>query len=117
MLQAYVTLHEQGYAHSVEAWEDGRLAGGVYGVALAGYFAAESMFYNVPDASKVALVALVERLQNCGFELLDIQQLTPHTARFGASTIPREQFLHRLAGALASPTTWEGDKRRVMNDE
>lgn len=112
MLEAYVTLHEQGYAHSVETWADGQLAGGVYGVALGGYFAAESMFYRVPDASKVALVALVEALQKRGYELLDIQQLTPHTARFGASTIPREEFLSRLTSALAARVRWNAEEAR-----
>ena len=103
MQTAYMALHDLGVAHSVEAWQDGALAGGVYGVALGGYFAAESMFYSVRDASKVALVALVEQLRTSGFELLDIQQLTPHTARLGASLIPRGEFLSRLRAALAAP--------------
>ena len=103
MQTAYTALHTAGVAHSVECWHAGALAGGVYGVALGGMFAAESMFHQVRDASKVALVALVERLREQGFQLLDIQQLTPHTARFGASTIPRKEFLVRLAAAIARP--------------
>jgi len=89
MIRAYVKLHKLGYGHSVEAWHEGRLAGGVYGVAIAGLFAAESMFYRVSDASKAALVHLVEHLQHRGYRLLDIQQLTPHLARMGAIEIPR----------------------------
>jgi leucyl/phenylalanyl-tRNA--protein transferase len=106
MQTAYIALHELGVAHSVEAWHDGLLAGGVYGLALGGFFAAESMFYHVRDASKVALVALVDRLRAQGFHLLDIQQLTPHTERLGASTIPRSQFLARLSKAIAAPVDW-----------
>ena len=89
-----------GHAHSVEAWHEDRLAGGVYGVAIGGLFAAESMFYRVRDASKVALVSLVAHLRGRGYPLLDIQQLTPHTARFGASEIPRSEYLARLEQAL-----------------
>ncbi len=106
MQEAYQRLHELGHAHSVEAWSAGTLVGGVYGIALAGYFAAESMFYQERDASKVALVVLVEHLRERGFPLLDIQQLTPHTARFGARTIPRADFLGRLIAALAAPAAW-----------
>jgi leucyl/phenylalanyl-tRNA---protein transferase len=103
MQDAYIGLHELGIAHSVEAWHDGALAGGVYGIALGAMFAAESMFYRVRDASKVALVALIERLGRQGFQLLDIQQLTPHTERLGASVIPRAAFFARLARAVAVP--------------
>lgn len=98
---AFGRLHEEGFAHSVEVWQGGALVGGVYGVSLAGLFAAESMFYRVTDASKVALVRLVERLRERGFALLDIQMLTPHTARFGAIEIPRRDYLQRLARAMA----------------
>jgi leucyl/phenylalanyl-tRNA--protein transferase len=100
MIEAYVRLAELGHAHSVEVWQDGRLAGGVYGVAIGGLFAAESKFHRVRDASKVALVHLVERLRVRGYGLLDIQQLTPHTARFGATAIPRDVYLARLAVAV-----------------
>ena len=109
MFDAYVRLHELGYAHSVEAWREGRLVGGVYGLAIAGLFAAESKFHRVSDASKVALVRLVGHLRSRGYELFDIQQLTPHTARLGAVEIPRQQYLARLADALTRPVTF-GDQ-------
>jgi leucyl/phenylalanyl-tRNA--protein transferase len=96
----YTSLHHMGFAHSVEAWRGGRLAGGLYGVALGGAFFGESMFHRVTDASKVALVALVERLGRRGFVLLDTQWLTPHLERFGAHEIPREEYLRRLKDAL-----------------
>jgi leucyl/phenylalanyl-tRNA--protein transferase len=100
MIRAYTQLFELGHCHSVEAWHDERLAGGVYGVAIGGLFAAESMFFHVRDASKVALVHLVEQLRRQGYVLLDIQQLTWHTAQFGAIEIPRAEYLRRLAEAL-----------------
>ena len=100
MIRAYTRLFELGHAHSVEAWHEGQLAGGVYGVSIGGFFAAESMFYRVRDASKVALVSLVSHLKAQGYRLLDIQQLTPATAPFGAIEIPRRQYLARLAEAV-----------------
>lgn len=100
ILESYIELHKLGIAHSVEAWRGDELAGGLYGVALGGAFFGESMFHRVTDASKVALVALVERLRTRGFELLDIQWLTPHLARFGAIEIPRREYLRRLDAAL-----------------
>ncbi len=100
MIRAYNQLFELGHGHSVEVWHDDRLAGGAYGLAIGGMFAAESMFYQVRDASKVALVRLVERLRRRGYTLMDIQQLTPHTAQFGAIEIPRTEYLRRLAEAL-----------------
>jgi leucyl/phenylalanyl-tRNA--protein transferase len=106
MCTAYLRLHRLGYAHSVEAWQQGQLAGGVYGVALGAAFFAESMFYRVADASKVALVHLVDHLQRRGFQLLDIQQLTPHTERLGGSEIPRAVFLRRLRAALRVPASF-----------
>jgi len=106
MRSAYIELHEQGVAHSVEAWHEGQLVGGVYGVAIGGMFAAESMFYRESDASKVALVSLVTHLQSRGYRLLDVQQYTPNSARFGAIKIPRPQFLKRLAAAIARPATF-----------
>ncbi len=99
--RAYTELHRLGLAHSVEVWEGGALAGGLYGVALGGAFFGESMFSRVADASKVTLVALVERLRTRGFTLLDTQFQTPHLARFGTEEIPREVYLTRLAAALA----------------
>lgn len=97
---SYVALHERGLAHSVEAWEGEQLAGGLYGVALGGAFFGESMFHRVTDASKVALAALVARLQARGFTLLDVQWVTPHLERFGAIEIPRHEYLELLQEAL-----------------
>jgi leucyl/phenylalanyl-tRNA--protein transferase len=106
MVEAYGRLHELGHAHSVEAWCGEELAGGVYGVAVGGLFAAESMFTRLRDGSKVALAALVERLRQRGFALLDVQLLTEHTARLGAVEIPREDYLRRLSTALALEVTF-----------
>jgi leucyl/phenylalanyl-tRNA---protein transferase len=106
MIAAYIRLHRLGHAHSVEVWHGEKLAGGTYGVAIGGLFAAESMFFRISDASKVALVHLVEHLKQRGYELMDIQQLTPHTARFGASEIPRSEYLARLAAAIAKPVSF-----------
>jgi leucyl/phenylalanyl-tRNA---protein transferase len=103
MRGAYEALHALGHAHSVEVWHADQLAGGTYGVAIGGLFAAESMFYVVRDASKVALVHLLNHLRSRGYTLLDIQQLTSHTARLGASEIPRREFLARLARAVEQP--------------
>jgi len=103
MIDAYIHLHELGYAHSVEVWHQNELAGGVYGVAIGGMFAGESKFYRVRDASKVALVHLVEHLHERRFTLLDIQQLTPHTVRFGAIAVPRTDYLLRLGRAIDLP--------------
>ena len=100
MIAAYERLHQLGHAHSIEAWHDGVLAGGLYGVALGGLFAGESMFYRRTDASKVALVYLVNRLRYSGSTLFDTQFLTDHTARLGAIEIPRKEYLRRLRAAL-----------------
>jgi leucyl/phenylalanyl-tRNA--protein transferase len=100
ILASYVALHRLGLAHSVEVWRNGALVGGLYGVHLAGAFFGESMFHTVTDASKVALVTLVEHIRARGFVLLDIQWVTPHLARFGAVEIPRTEYLIRLADAL-----------------
>ncbi len=106
MIAAYLELHELGHAHSVEVWHAGRLAGGVYGVALGGLFAGESMFHRVRDASKVALVHLSRHLQARGYTLFDIQQCTPHTASLGAVEVSRRAYLERLADALGRPVTF-----------
>jgi len=106
MMDAYETLHRLGHAHSVEAWRDEKLAGGIYGVAVGGLFAGESMFTRVRDASKVALVYLVERLRDRGFQLFDIQFLTDHTKSLGAFEIPRIEYLRRLRQALKAPATF-----------
>ena len=100
MKQAYLRLHRQGHAHSVEARVDGQLVGGLYGVAIGGFFAGESMFSQVTNASKVALVALVRRLVERGYVLLDIQQTTPHLVSMGATDLPRKRYLQRLETAL-----------------
>jgi len=102
---AYGRLHELGWAHSVEAWLDGRLAGGLYGVAIGGLFAGESMFHRETDASKVALVHLVELLRADGADdrLLDVQWRTDHLASLGVVDVPREEYLRRLRRALALP--------------
>lgn len=99
---AYLRLHELGWAHSVETWRDGELAGGLYGVAIGGLFAGESMFHRVTDASKVALVALAEGLrdEHAADRLIDVQWLTPHLASLGAVEVPRAAYLRRLARAL-----------------
>lgn len=103
MLDAYTRLHELGYAHSVETWRNGRLVGGLYGVAIGRAFFAESMFTRVDDASKVALVRLVMQLQAWNFHLIDCQQFSPHVSRFGAEEIPRADFIKHLDQALTLP--------------
>ncbi len=103
MLDAYTRLYELGHAHSVETWQDGRLVGGLYGVAIGGAFFAESMFTRVDDASKVALVSLVKLLQAWNFGLIDCQQFSPHVSRFGAEEIPRTDFIKHLHQALILP--------------
>ena len=102
----FLELHRRGFAHSVETWSDGRLVGGLYGVALGGAFFGESMFSRVTDASKVALVHLVARLRLCGFVLCDTQFLTAHLARFGTVEIPKADYKARLAAALEVPARW-----------
>jgi leucyl/phenylalanyl-tRNA--protein transferase len=106
IIESYVALHRAGMAHSVEVWRQGRLAGGLYGVHLGGAFFGESMFHVETDASKVALAALVTRMRDRGFSLLDIQWVTPHLAQFGAIEIPRPEYLARLARALVQPCTF-----------
>jgi leucyl/phenylalanyl-tRNA--protein transferase len=103
----FVELHGLGLAHSVEVWEDGRLAGGLYGLALGGAFFGESMFSRRTDASKAALVHLVARLRHGGFRLLDTQFVTEHLRQFGAVEIPREQYHARLAAALEQPARFD----------
>ena len=100
MVRGYDELHRLGRAHSVEAWDEGELVGGVYGVDAGGAFAGESMFYLRPNASKLALLFLVEHLRARGLDWLDAQVLTPHLEALGARLVPREEFLDRLARAL-----------------
>jgi leucyl/phenylalanyl-tRNA---protein transferase len=106
MIEAYQRLHQMGHAHSVEAWLDGALAGGVYGIALGGFFSAESMYHQQSDASSVALAALVDRLRSQGFALLDVQMVTEHTTKLGAVEIPRHEYLRRLYDAVGMDVTF-----------
>lgn len=101
IITAYSQLHRLGFAHCVESWLDGELVGGLYGVAIRGFFAGESMFSRATDASKVALVYLIERLRSHGFQLLDTQFMTDHLSRFGAIEISRAEYRERLSQALA----------------
>lgn len=100
MIAAYARLHAMGHAHSVEVWYDQKLVGGTYGVTIGGLFAAESKFHRITDASKVALVALMDRLVERRYTLLDIQLLSPHTERMGAHDISRGDYLRLLQSAL-----------------
>lgn len=104
MVQSYQRLHKLGHAHSVEVWRSGNLAGGLYGVCLGRCFFGESMFFRVPNASKVAFVSLVEHLKARQFELLDCQMPTTHLASLGAREIPREEFLRRLRRGSVVPS-------------
>lgn len=104
MIEAYCKLHESGFAHSVEAWQDDTLAGGLYGVSLGKCFFGESMFAIITNASKVALVALVNYLKKLSFDLIDCQVKTEHLISFGAREISRERFLKQLKKSLESPT-------------
>jgi leucyl/phenylalanyl-tRNA---protein transferase len=109
---AYLRLHELGWAHSVEAWQDGRLAGGLYGVAIGGLFAGESMFHRVTDASKVALVGLVDLLsdEHADDRLIDVQWVTPHLASLGVEALPRLEYLRVLPRlfTVPEPTVFAG---------
>lgn len=109
MRAAYVRLHGLGWAHSVEVWgADGTLAGGLYGVAVGALFAAESMFHRASDASKVAVVALVQHARRVGTTLLDVQMPTEHLATLGAQALPRAEYLARLAAAVRRPVAFAG---------
>jgi leucyl/phenylalanyl-tRNA--protein transferase len=107
--ESYTLLFESGHAHSVEVWQEGKLAGGLYGVSIGGAFFGESMFHRVTDASKVALWHLVEILKGGGFILLDSQWTTPHLEQFGAREIPRIDYLKKLAAALLLTPTFPKD--------
>lgn len=106
IIEATTELHRRGFAHSVESWQAEELAGGLYGVAIGGAFFGESMFSRTPNASKAALVALVERLRTRGFRLLDVQYGNPHLAQFGTVEISRENYLDLLARALPLPVVF-----------
>lgn len=104
--EVFIALHRQGHAHCVEAWQNGKLVGGLYGLALGGAFFAESMYSRVSNASKVCLAALVMRLRERGFALCDVQFHNEHIARFGVTEIPRDEYRQRLKQALALPVTF-----------
>jgi leucyl/phenylalanyl-tRNA--protein transferase len=106
-VRVYTRLHRFGFAHSVEAWQDGDLVGGLYGVSIGAAFMGESMFSRRTDASKVCLAALVDRLKACGYVLHDTQFLTPHLATLGARLIPRDAYLRRLAQAIVMPCRFD----------
>lgn len=106
IIQAYTRLHRLGFAHSVEAWQGSELVGGLYGVAIGGFFAGESMFSTVTDSSKVALVYLVEHLRRRRFRLLDTQFMTEHLRRFGAEEISAAEYRQRLGQALLTSATF-----------
>ena len=105
ILSRYGELHDLGYAHSVECWQDDKLVGGLYGVSLNGAFCGESMFHEVTDASKIALVYLVARLKVGGYRLLDTQFITDHLSQFGAIEIPRKEYRARLNEAISQDKT------------
>jgi leucyl/phenylalanyl-tRNA--protein transferase len=111
IIQAYGRLHDLGFAHSVETWRDGRLVGGLYGVAVQGLFAGESMFSAARDSSKAALVYLVHRMRRRNFQLLDIQFMTAHLRRFGAVEIPAAEYKLKLARALMVPARFVEPKK------
>ena len=104
--EAYLELFRRGRAHSVEAWSEGRLAGGAYGLSIGAAFFAESMFHRLTDAGMAALATLVSRLRERRYELLDVQFLTPHLARCGATEISRAEYLKKLGPALRKPRAW-----------
>ena len=106
IIRAYITLHRDGFAHSVESWHDGVLAGGLYGVSICGAFFGESMFTRETDASKVALVALVEHLRKRKFLLLDSQFINDHIRQFGTREIPRTEYLRQLRAAVKVRTNF-----------
>lgn len=106
VIDSYTQLHQMGIAHSVEAWQENKLVGGLYGVALGGAFFGESMFARESDASKVAFVALVEHLRAQRFTLLDSQYINPHIASLGGIEIPRKEYMHRLRIALRQPVSF-----------
>jgi leucyl/phenylalanyl-tRNA---protein transferase len=108
---AYQRLHRLGWAHSVEVWSDGALAGGLYGVAIGGLFAAESMFHRVADASKIALVALAQHARAVGVTLVDVQLPSPHLTSMGARSLARAAYLDALATALGRPVNFTGSDR------
>lgn len=116
MIDAYGKLHESGFAHSVEVWYRGELAGGLYGVSLGKCFFGESMFTRISNASNVALVKLVEYLNELSFDMIDCQMTTRHLTRFGAKEIPRARFLEELEKSLKAPTK-KGKWQMTQNEQ
>ncbi|MFO7718652.1 MAG: leucyl/phenylalanyl-tRNA--protein transferase [Thermodesulfobacteriota bacterium] len=121
MIMAYTRLHDLGYAHSVEAWQGGRVVGGIYGVALGRVFFGESMFYTLPNASKIALVALIHVLRQRGFVCLDCQQTTQHMLRFGGREVSRRCLLSLVQNSLAETGlvagSWDGGEDLVWDSD
>lgn len=115
MIDAYVSLHQQGYAHSVECWLDDKLVGGLYGVAIGHMFFGESMFSHARDSSKIALVSLCQQLNEWGFELIDCQVYSSHLESLGAEEIPRDYFLHKMT-ELCQVGSKSYDWKRVLSD-
>lgn len=109
---AYCQAHAEGWGHCAECWQEGELVGGVYGLALGTYFAAESMFHRKTDASKVALWALVERCREAGFTIFDAQIMNPHLESLGAYEVPHRRFMKMLKEALAGENTWVRESGR-----
>ena len=114
IVDAYTQLHDLGYAHCVESWLDGRLAGGLYGVSIGGAFFGESMFSVASDASKVALAHLIERLKAGGYVLLDTQMTTPHLERLGVVLIPKSEYLNHLKKAVSAHAEWNAIDRSQL---
>jgi leucyl/phenylalanyl-tRNA--protein transferase len=108
IIGSYCELHRRGFAHSVETWTGGELAGGLYGVSIGAVFFGESMFHRATDASKVALCGLIDRMRANGFKMLEVQWLTPHLKSFGAIEISRSEYLKRLGRYLKEPCEFPG---------
>jgi len=117
IIKLYTALHKQGYAHSAEAWQEGKLVGGVYGISMGGAFFGESMFSTATDASKIALVYLVARLWKHGFELFDTQFTNEHIKQFGVYEIPRYEYHRRLKKALAKPDQWSSEPASGLSSD
>ncbi|KJU83969.1 leucyl/phenylalanyl-tRNA--protein transferase [Candidatus Magnetobacterium bavaricum] len=110
MIEAYVKLHEAGFAHSIESWHDGELAGGLYGVVMGGVFFGESMFFKKSNASKVAFATIVQKLIEWGFVLIDCQVATSYLMSFGATHMPRKDFMRMIKSAIRIKTSYESWK-------
>lgn len=117
IIQAYGELHRRGHAHSIECWIDDTLVGGLYGVAIGGFFAGESMFHRVDNASKACIVRVSEHLKQRGFELFDTQMLTPTTRLMGAIEISRAEYLRRLRVAIERPCQFVDEKPRRHTED